>query len=77
MSAQFYMHTASGEIWPAASIPTARLAEFRPYKGPIETDHPCDIRCTSAKGPLCNCQCGGLNHGADHGIASGQLGMFE
>lgn len=24
----------------------------------------CDERCTSARGPLCVCHCGGLNHGA-------------
>lgn len=23
----------------------------------------CDYRCTSATGPKCNCQCGGVNHG--------------
>jgi hypothetical protein len=26
----------------------------------------CDIRCTSAKGHECTCQCGGLNHGLDN-----------
>ena len=25
-----------------------------------------DTRCTSAKGPDCSCQCGGLNHSIDH-----------
>lgn len=25
----------------------------------------CDIRCTSATGNLCSCQCIGANHGAD------------
>lgn len=25
----------------------------------------CDIRCTSARGHKCNCQCGGKNHAAD------------
>jgi hypothetical protein len=30
----------------------------------IETRCPCDDRCTSAKGPNCDCQCGGANHGA-------------
>lgn len=24
---------------------------------------PCDLRCTGAVGPHCNCQCGGKNHG--------------
>ena len=24
----------------------------------------CDARCTTAKGPACNCSCGGQNHGS-------------
>jgi len=27
------------------------------------TDHPCDDRCTEAKGHKCQCSCGGKNHG--------------
>lgn len=27
------------------------------------TEHVCDARCTSAKGPNCECSCGGKNHG--------------
>ena len=26
---------------------------------------PCDARCTSARGPSCDCQCGGENHGSN------------
>jgi hypothetical protein len=26
---------------------------------------PCDSRCTSAKGPNCDCSCGGRNHGSN------------
>jgi hypothetical protein len=29
---------------------------------------PCDARCTNAKGPSCNCSCGGANHGAGHAV---------
>lgn len=40
--------------------------------GPVRRDRlahefsssPCDDRCTSARGPICNCPCGGRNHGA-------------
>lgn len=28
--------------------------------------HPCDARCTGAKGHNCECSCGGENHGRDH-----------
>lgn len=31
-----------------------------------KNDTPCDHRCTSAKGHLCECSCGGENHGKDH-----------
>ncbi len=30
------------------------------------TDHECGPRCTSALGPVCDCTCGGENHGEDH-----------
>lgn len=30
------------------------------------TDHQCGPKCTSALGPVCDCTCGGENHGADH-----------
>lgn len=76
MTAKFYQDTTTGEIVPAGMVPTARLADFRPYKGPIETETPCDARCTGAKGPDCNCMCGGLNHGRDLQLASGQTGLF-
>lgn len=76
MAAQFYQNTETGEIIHATMMPTHDLARFRPYKGPIETDSPCDERCTSAKGPECNCQCGGINHGIDYTLASGQSSLF-
>ena len=28
------------------------------------SNHPCDERCTSARGHVCECKCGGKNHGA-------------
>ena len=27
------------------------------------SESPCDGRCTGAKGPTCDCPCGGINHG--------------
>ena len=33
--------------------------------GKLAPDHRCDARCTGAKGPSCECSCGGVNHGAD------------
>jgi hypothetical protein len=29
----------------------------------------CDAKCYNAKGPICNCVCGGMNHGCGHSQA--------
>jgi hypothetical protein len=31
--------------------------------------HPCGIHCTSARGHVCECACGGRNHGRDTTLA--------
>lgn len=41
------------------------------------TDHVCDARCTSAKGPNCECSCGGKNHGRDYEIGVTVSGLPE
>ncbi len=30
----------------------------------LAPEHKCDARCTGARGPNCECSCGGANHGA-------------
>lgn len=30
------------------------------------TEHKCGVKCTSALGPSCDCECGGERHGSDH-----------
>ena len=35
-------------------------------RGSYSERRTCDVRCTSAVGHDCECQCGGANHGADH-----------
>ena len=47
------------------------LMTFRWIEGQYSPRTKCDIRCTSAKGHKCNCQCGGKNHAADWS----QIGM--
>jgi hypothetical protein len=42
-----------------------RVMKMDVIKG-FKTEHVCDARCTSAKGPNCECSCGGANHGKDH-----------
>jgi hypothetical protein len=36
-------------------------------RGQFSAAHRCDARCIYAKGPDCECSCGGANHGAGHG----------
>lgn len=35
----------------------------RPLQGHVVEGKRCDGRCTSATGPVCECECGGENHG--------------
>lgn len=37
-------------------------------RGRYSADHKCDARCINAKGPNCECSCGGHNHGASHAV---------
>ena len=36
----------------------------RKYLAQMHFQPPCDGRCTNAKGPNCDCQCNGANHGS-------------
>lgn len=44
---------------PLAWLPVTRKIEYKDYP----SLHKCDGRCMSAKGPVCECSCGGKNHG--------------
>jgi hypothetical protein len=46
----------------------SKRAVLKLVEGTYNPDHKCDVRCTSAKGHVCSCSCGGANHGADWGI---------
>ena len=35
----------------------------KPIKGTYFPAHKCDARCTNARGHICECECGGVNHG--------------
>ena len=51
---------------PACEGPTEYMG--RVERGRVvedEEDCPCDARCTAARGPNCDCSCGGENHGSD------------
>jgi hypothetical protein len=46
--------------------PEHGVYRLQPVKGRLVPDHKCDVRCTGATGPKCDCSCGGANHGSDH-----------
>lgn len=41
-----------------------RELHFRDVKGTIVADKPCNAKCIGSIGHVCECQCGGKNHGA-------------
>jgi hypothetical protein len=53
-------------------LPVMRVIEYsaRPSL------HFCDARCMSARGPNCECSCGGKNHGAGFTIAASMPSLF-
>ena len=40
-----------------------RAMSYGSLKATLNPDHKCDARCTGARGPQCDCSCGGRNHG--------------
>jgi hypothetical protein len=40
-----------------------RMMSFGQLKASLRLNHPCDARCLFARGPNCECSCGGANHG--------------
>lgn len=43
-----------------------RELSFHVVKGVYRADKTCDSRCINSKGHLCECSCGGANHGAGY-----------
>lgn len=37
---------------------------LRPVAGRVSPDHKCGAKCLNSKGHVCECSCGGANHGA-------------
>ena len=40
-----------------------RMMSYGALKAFTNPDHKCDARCEGARGPNCDCSCGGANHG--------------
>lgn len=40
---------------------------FRDVKGTVNRDKPCNAKCVESIGHVCECACGGRNHGAGFG----------
>lgn len=49
------------------SCECGKLARLSKVDGTYNAGKKCDGRCMSARGHVCDCQCGGQNHGAGHG----------
>lgn len=64
VSVQYRFDDAGREILPYqdAVCSCGRRAVGNLVRG-VKTSHPCDDRCTSARGSKCECSCGGKNHG--------------
>jgi hypothetical protein len=55
---------APGETDPAARCRSCkRLMAYAELAATTSAAHKCDSRCTSARGNICLCSCGGRNHG--------------
>lgn len=54
------------------AVPVDRVIDFK--RG--ASLHVCDVRCQSARGHVCECSCGGLNHGRGVAAVTGQGGLF-
>lgn len=50
---------AKGLLWPCLTLTAV--------KGKHNPNHECDARCLNSKGHICECACGGANHGKNHG----------
>lgn len=55
------------KIWIGKSACCGRAMYLKPVLGKVVADKKCDARCLGAKGHVCECSCGGKNHGASFG----------
>ncbi len=54
----------------SSRCPEHGVYRLRPLAARFVESVACDARCTSARGPKCDCSCGGANHGADHACST-------
>lgn len=50
----------------SARCPDHGVYRLQSLRGRVVESVACDARCTGARGPKCDCSCGGANHGANH-----------
>ena len=55
-----------GSIAPAGRVCCGRSWDYRSIDGTTNPKIKCNARCTESKGHVCECSCGGKNHGAGH-----------
>lgn len=55
-----------GSVAPAGRECCDRSWDYRSVDGRVNEKIKCNARCTHSKGFVCECSCGGKNHGAGH-----------
>jgi hypothetical protein len=58
---------ADGRREQAEQCACGRELHFRDVKGSHRPDKPCNAKCVGSIGHVCECSCGGKNHGAGFG----------
>ncbi len=60
--------TIGAPAWREAGfVCCGRRWSYLQVKGVLRTDVKCNAKCTGSTGHVCECSCGGKNHGAGHG----------
>lgn len=54
--------------WACFTCLCGRSVVFNRLRGRV-TDHKCNVKCLASTSGVCECACGGKNHGASHDVA--------
>lgn len=54
---------AGTTAYPVVECECGRRVELQPVRGKLNPSHVCNAKCTGSRGHVCECSCGGKNHG--------------
>lgn len=57
-----------GSAAPAGRVCCGSSWDYRPINGTVNLKVKCNAKCLESKGHVCECSCGGKNHGAGHEV---------